>query len=158
MKTFPTVLTILLTSLILSSCAASMPESTSSSQPSVQNRIIAPDALFDHTWLWHDTADSHGIKVLPANPERYTLRFSRDGRLAVVADCNRGTGPYALTKDRLTIKPLAMTRVFCFGQSQADAFVAALMKVEEFALDAKVLKLKLKDGGAMTLSAEKVEK
>lgn len=52
-------------------------------------------------------------------PERYTLHFLADGRLALRLDCNRGTGSWQTSPDaagtsgQLSFGPIATTRMFC---------------------------------------------
>lgn len=55
-----------------------------------------------------------GPAALPTpDPERFTLQFTDQGRVAVVADCNRCNGVYTLTAHELTVSALACTRAFC---------------------------------------------
>jgi heat shock protein HslJ len=61
--------------------------------------------------------------IAPDRPEHYTIRFDRSGRFAVRADCNRGGGTYSVSPDRrLTIGPVALTRVGCPPGSLSDRF------------------------------------
>ena len=51
-------------------------------------------------------------------PERYTLHFLADGRLALRLDCNRGSGSWQATpaagdSGQLSLGPIATTRMFC---------------------------------------------
>ncbi len=78
--------------------------------------------VVDVVWEWVSTTTPvEEVKV--DNPDRYTLRLGGDGRLALKADCNRGTGGYAISGDRaLTVKPIALTRAMCPPGSLSDRF------------------------------------
>jgi heat shock protein HslJ len=68
--------------------------------------------------------------VKPERPERYTVRFERTGRLVVRADCNRGGGPYTVTTERrISLGPIALTRVGCPPGSLGDRFARDLARV-----------------------------
>lgn len=57
--------------------------------------------------------------VTVEQPERYTLHFLADGRLALRLDCNRGTGSWQASpaaagpSGQLSFGPIATTRMFC---------------------------------------------
>jgi heat shock protein HslJ len=59
-------------------------------------------------------------------PENYTVEFLADGQVAVQADCNRGSGSFTTTDNRLTIGELATTRAACPPGSISDDFLRAL--------------------------------
>jgi heat shock protein HslJ len=77
-------------------------------------------------WQWVSlTTPTEQINV--GSPERYTVQFGADRRLALRADCNRGAGSYSITSDRqIKIGPLALTRAMCPPGSLGDRFVADL--------------------------------
>jgi len=59
-----------------------------------------------------------GASIQSGDTARYTLNFGSDGRVAAKLDCNRGTGPWQVTKANaqggsLRIGPLATTRAMC---------------------------------------------
>lgn len=85
----------------------------------------APD-LLGQVWqlqgIYYNDADD----IRPDQPERYTLEFLEDGAVAIGADCNRVTGQYAVTGDRLTLEPGASTEAACPPDSIAADFVFAL--------------------------------
>jgi uncharacterized protein YidB (DUF937 family)/heat shock protein HslJ len=66
-------------------------------------------------------------------PDRYTVRFDSGGRLAVRADCNRGTGTYTVSSDRrLMVNPLALTRAMCPLGSLSDRFAAQVSRATRY--------------------------
>lgn len=74
-------------------------------------------------------------------PARATLRF--DGtRVAGSDGCNRLMGPARVDGDRLALGPLAGTKMACAqGQAEADAFGAALSRVQRFVVQGETLSL-----------------
>ena len=64
--------------------------------------------------------------VVPDDPARYTLELAGDGRAAVRADCNRGSGTYTLDGRSLSFGPLATTRALCPPGSISDRYLAQL--------------------------------
>jgi para-nitrobenzyl esterase len=66
-------------------------------------------------------------------PDLYTIRFESGGRVAVRADCNRGTGTYTVSSDRrLTVNPFALTRAMCPPGSMSDRFAAQLSRATRY--------------------------
>ncbi len=81
---------------------------------------------------------------------RYTVLFQAGGKVAVQADCNRGSGSYALNGSALSFGPLAMTRAMCPPGSRDGEFLAALSAVTGQAFRGNDLVLTLKsDSGSM---------
>lgn len=65
-----------------------------------------------------ESPGDNAVVLSADDPQRYTLDFSKDGRLAARLDCNRGTGSWlAAAADAqggsLRIGPLATTRAMC---------------------------------------------
>jgi heat shock protein HslJ len=91
----------------------------------------APDTVADAgsaadvtevTWEWVRLTTPVEQMDIDA-PERYTVKFGKDGRVTLKADCNRGTGGYSMSDDRrLTFKPIALTRAMCPPGSLSDRF------------------------------------
>ena len=140
--------------LAIAACAATdvgaplMPGSVNAPPPP-----LAPpgDALLaDTTWSWRETVMSDDKRIKPDAPERYTLLFQPGGRIAVRADCNRGSGTYALNGGALSLGPMAMTRAMCPPGSMDDEFAKQLGAVsgQLFKGDELVLTLKF-DSGSM---------
>jgi len=135
--------------LILGACAPSAPKST---LPPVTPIMIPPSMpsaaqeLGGGAWHWE------GPEGNPVPRERYTVEFTGDGRVLVLADCNRGSSRY--TQDaggRLTLAPIATTKMACPAGSQDTAFLRQLGAVEGYRVDAGTLQLQLRGGGTMRL-------
>jgi heat shock protein HslJ len=86
------------------------------------------------TWAWQSTEETGGAVSSVPNSDKYTLTFDAAGRVAVLADCNRGSGSYEIDGDEIRIGPLALTRALCPPDSLSDAFVAHLGAVSSLEL------------------------
>jgi heat shock protein HslJ len=91
-----------------------------------------PSDLQDVTWEWVSfTTPVEQIQV--DGPSRYTIRFGPDGRVAMKADCNRGTGSYEFGADRrISFKPLALTRAACPPGSLSDRFAKEVGRASSY--------------------------
>ena len=84
------------------------------------------------TWEWEGLSSPSEQRTIDT-PERYTIRFDSGGRVAVRADCNRGTGSYTATPDgQLTLTPMALTRAMCPQGSMSDQFARAVSTATRF--------------------------
>lgn len=91
-------------------------------QAGATSDTASPQSLTDVTWEWVSLTTPTEQVTVDA-PDRYTIQFGPDGRVAVKADCNRGTGRYTTTPERgITISPLALTRAACPAGSLSDRF------------------------------------
>lgn len=106
--------------------------------------IAATPALAGAVWRWQ--APHPG-----AVSDRYTLQFVDDRRVLVRADCNRGSGRYAIDPNgRLMLTPIALTKMGCPAGSLDTTFVRRLGEVDGYRLDDHTLQLTLRDGSSMT--------
>ena len=86
-------------------------------------------------------------------PERYTLHFLADGRLALRLDCNRGNGSWQATpasgdSGQLSFGPIASTRMFCPPPSLDSKLARDLGLVRSYRLrDGHLLLSGQADGG-----------
>jgi putative lipoprotein len=85
-------------------------------------------------------------ELLPENADNaYTVRFTGDGKVSGMGDCNRFSGSYAWTNARnvhkLHINQLASTRMACPDGSGEGRFFAALQKVDKYYMDGRLLVL-----------------
>ncbi len=111
------------------------------------------ERLVGITWYWQGTLMSDDSQFVPDDRRRYTVLFSRDGRVAVRADCNRGAGKYVLEGRSLTISALAVTKAACPPGSLEQRFLAQLSNVASLLWRGDVLHLEIKfDSGTMTFS------
>ena len=110
--------------------------------------------LVEITWYWQGTWMGDGSQVTPDDPERYTVQFSRDGRVAVRADCNRGVGTYDRRGQSLAVSVRALTKAACRPGSLERRYLVQLNGVDRLSWPGDLLVLGLKDdAGVMRFSA-----
>jgi heat shock protein HslJ len=111
---------------------------------------ILPPEIVDTTWEWVGfTSPVEQLTIDAAS--NYTIRFLRDGRLSVRADCNHGMTQYSVSAERgITIQPIALTRVACSPGSLSDRFVKELEQVRiYFTRDGDFFLEKAMDSGTL---------
>jgi heat shock protein HslJ len=106
-------------------------------------------------WVWQRTEMSDDTTIVSPDPNKYTISFQADGRLAIRADCNQGGGSYVLDGPQLTITPGPMTLIACPPPAQDAAFMRGLRDVATYVMDGDNLVLNLKvDSGNMIFSPQ----
>ena len=126
--------------VLVAGCGPGQPESTSQAPaPATNGANLPSDAslppdVADVTWQWVSfTTPVEQVNV--DAPERYTIRFEPDGRVAVRADCNRGTARYSVSADRrIALQPMALTRAMCAPGSLSDRFVKEVGRATSYFL------------------------
>ncbi len=112
-------------------------------------------ALTQGVWLWQHTAYANDQTVVCADPRKYTLAFLDSGLYGVQADCNHGSGSYAVAGTQLTFQPGPMTRAACPPGSQDTVFLQDLGQVAMYVFDGENLVLNLwLDSGNMVFSPQ----
>jgi heat shock protein HslJ len=96
-----------------------------------QDSTLAPNVV-GVTWQW--VSFMTPVEQLNVDtPARYTIRFERDGRAAVQADCNRGTTRYSVSRDRrIMLGPIVLTRMMCPAGSQGDRFAREVGRASSY--------------------------
>lgn len=83
------------------------------------------------------------------------LLFRGDGRVTGFGGCNRLSGTYEVRGDRLTLGPLAATRMACADAMDIEsAFLGALGRVRRWKLESGRLKLLPDEGSPLAVFAE----
>jgi len=105
-------------------------------------------------WRWSRLVGSDPLDV--PRPGLYTLELRPDGRYALRADCNTGSGAYTLEGGRLELLPGPMTAAECGPGSLSDRFLRLLGQVEGVVQDGDRLVLPLaEEAGAMEFEARR---
>jgi para-nitrobenzyl esterase len=111
--------------------AAGAPGAGGAQSPTATDTALPSDAL-DVTWLWESLVTPVET-VRPDRPELYTLQFDRSGRVAVRADCNRGSSQYTVSAGRrITLGAMALTRAACPPGSLSDRFARDVGRVSSY--------------------------
>jgi heat shock protein HslJ len=87
------------------------------------------------TWRWIARTGSEPVSV--PSPDRYTIAFAPNGTYAIRADCNTGRGTFAVDGATVTISPPGLTRAYCGDASLDRTFLAALVRVTRYEVDAQ---------------------
>jgi heat shock protein HslJ len=112
------------------------------SMPVTQNTACSP---VDKVWRWTSLTGAEAVDV--PHPGRYTLELRGDGRYAIRADCNTGSGAYRMEASRISLSPGPLTRAACGSDSLGDRFAALLGRVTGFLTGGDRLVLELDEGG-----------
>jgi heat shock protein HslJ len=139
-------LRLLLLLAMATGCAEYQPRSALAQTQSSQNispLYVLPPEVLEKQWQWVG-GTSAGTNLSVAEPARYTIRFTSQGRIEVRADCNRGVGSYAVQAQQgLNLGPLALTRAMCLAGSQGDQFIQMLTSARTYSLQDGHLRLSL---------------
>lgn len=109
--------------------------------------------LVGMTWRWERFVDPIAGGLDIPEPSRYTVLFTADGIVRVVADCNEGSGSYMVDENELTVRILRTTEEDCGDESLSEEFVDNVNSSSSFRLvdDRLVLSLRW-DTGSMELA------
>ncbi len=151
-------LATMLVTLLFAACAAPVASTQATPRFVPANATpptiaMASNELVGPTWQWQGSALPGGGALEVSSPEHYTLTFQAGGRVLLRADCNRGSGGYELSDQRMTMGPAATTKMGCPPGSQDAEFLRQLSAVASYAIKGNELVLTLRDGGAMRFRA-----
>ncbi len=106
-------------------------------------RAAGPSFPVETLWV----AESLGGTAF-ASVSRPTLRIGRDGRAGGSAGCNRYMGKVEIAGPALTVGPLAMTRMACFGAGGDNErrFAQAMSRASRWSLVRRQLVIETPDG------------
>lgn len=98
---------------------------------------LAEDAseLSGTAWQLVEIASMDDSSTKPDTASKYTLTFGEDGRAAILADCNRGTGSWtSKSAGELQFGPVAATRALCPPGSISDKYLAQFEWVRSYTM------------------------
>lgn len=126
------------TGAVLSSDSGPGPDAA----PGATDSTLSPHVL-EVTWQWvRMTTPVEQIDI--DQPDDYTIHFGSDGRVAMKADCNRGTGRYSVSSDRrITFQAIALTRMMCPKGSLSNRFVKEVGRAKSYFIKDEELFLEL---------------
>lgn len=114
-------------------------------------------ALIGPVWQWTQTLYNDDRKVVPENPENYTVQFFEDGTISVNADCNVKGGTVLISpgEKTISIEITQSTMAFCPKGSLEDKFVKGLLAAAIYFTKNGELYIDLKyDSGTMKFSKQ----
>jgi len=117
-------------------------------------RSTDPQSVLNKTWQWVSTI-TPVEKIAVANPERYTIILTDEGKLQARFDCNRGGGEFKISPGKLSFGPPISTRMACPEDSLDGFFMRDLQRVVSFFVENGMLYLELPyDSGTMKFRPE----
>lgn len=129
---------------MLMACSASTDPSKSKAS------AAAPKLASAHLGAWFWVGSSAGAKrTAIADPSRFSLDFQADGRVLIVADCNRGHSSFQLESGRLTIGAPGLTKMGCGPQSRDREFIASITQAQRLVPVGAQMQIELGDGKRM---------
>jgi para-nitrobenzyl esterase len=117
--------------------------------------VGTPPELRGTSWRWVGfTSPAETLTI--AEPERYTLAFVEGDRVALRADCNRGSSSVTSSSPGvLGVGPMAMTRAMCPPGSLSDRFARDVSRVVRYSIRGGELHLELPtDSGVLRFAQE----
>lgn len=108
----------------------------------------------DIQWHWTNAFFERPMyKSLTPDPQRFTIQFLSDNRLALQVDCNSAGGSYILSGSKLKIALGFITEAYCGDDSLDKDYLDLLVHVTRYELENSILVLYLEEGlGQMTFS------
>ncbi len=135
---------LLVLPLLLAACSSN-PESADSPAAIIASRLAETSWRLQHIQSMNDET------FVPATGAVFTLHFQAEDRVAMQADCNRGSGSYNQTGSQLEFGVIATTRALCPPASLHDRFLSNLEYVRSFVLqDGKLHLATMADGAILT--------
>jgi heat shock protein HslJ len=108
------------------------PESTATAEPA--GGLVGP------TWRWSELI-TEGEPTIISEAQSYTIKFEPDLTLQIAADCNTGSGLYAVDGDRIRLNLSGVSQSECAADSRSAEYLALLGTVDEYELDEGLLLL-----------------
>lgn len=125
------------------------PTSAPTAKATVATAPAAGAGLTGTTWKWVRFVDASSASEI-ATPDKYTIQFSADGKITVVADCNKASGTYKIEGSRLIMMLNSVTWAACPAGSLSDKFVKNFALTTLYFLDGDNLFVQLLgDGGIL---------
>lgn len=138
--------------ILLSGAVAAAASSVSGTGLRKNVREIVVGDLSANSWLWRKYAPQQGV-VMVEHPLDYELKFSKDGTLAIKADCNRASEKYTIDGSNISITIGPSTLRACPGESRGEQFLQLLGTAKSFVIAGDTLIIVLKDDISLALTA-----
>jgi heat shock protein HslJ len=144
--------------LLVSTTQAEFTENSSLVLTGDDGRLTLRPSLIGVVWEWQVFRGGDDSVLRPDHPERYTLEFLPNGKLAIQAGCNRATGTYTTDDPRLDLEVGGVTRATCPEGSLMEQYLRDLSDVRSFVMREGRLYLALRiDAGISEFRPRPVE-
>lgn len=105
------------------------------------------------TLAWLGTDAGGARRNAPADPTRYTIAFEASGRATIRLDCNRGSAQWTRDGAKLSLSPVAATKMMCPRGSLDASYASDLAQVASWRVEGEALVLSGRDGSTMRFRA-----
>jgi heat shock protein HslJ len=95
---------------VLSLAACAQPIAPSATSPS---QAATSAAALTGAWRLQSLTRPDSTVVPVSEPDRFTVEFVENNRLALRADCNRGFGGFSTNGNTISLGPVAITKAYC---------------------------------------------
>ncbi len=130
--------------------ATPAPESEAAAASTSMTDTIDSPQLTGVVWEWLGSSYSNDKQHIVKWPSRYTVLFSVDGTVQLLADCNNGTGTYHTEGSGLSLDVAATANKACASGSKSQNFIDELNQAASFVFEDENLVINLKvDTGNM---------
>ena len=100
-------------------------------------------------WRWVSFTGPDGRKLVPRHPERYWIELQPEGRLALLADCNHGTGKWEAKGAELALQPMASTLMACPPGSLDSRFTQLIRQSKSYQVQGRTLVVTLRESAGV---------
>jgi len=118
----------------------------------IQSGIIENQAsgaeLKNTVWRWNSLEMSAGNTTVE-KPQNYQLEFMTDGKVNVLADCNRGRGTFKTEGNSLSFSGIFLTKMACPPGSLDNRFLQGLESARTYRIEGNNLLIEGAGGGTM---------
>lgn len=136
------VLPLVGVALALTACgAAARDPGGPSALPAASGGPGQPSLALLGSWRALSLAPAGQGRVTIDEPVRFSVEFAADGKLALVADCNRCSGGYSAGPGSLQATPMACTRAWCASAPVDTQFTALVGAATSWRVDDDRLEL-----------------
>jgi len=112
---------------------ATAPEPPAAATPEA---ATATGRLAGTSWRLVKIQSMDDTTQVPDDPSKYTLTFGADGTAQIVADCNRGTGPWKSdSASQLEFGVIAATQAMCPPGSLHDTYMKQFEWVRSYVIE-----------------------
>lgn len=147
--------------LVLAACASPTAGPGPAQTDNIGHEAVDARSLAARHWRLADATEAGGQRIDALFPDAAKpLRFEfADGRIAISGGCNRLSAAYTLEGGRLSVGPVAQTKMFCGGgalMAADDAIVAQLARPHSVSMDGNRLVLASADGERLVFDGEAI--
>jgi len=116
--------------------APALPATEADEQTLVEEpKSEGPGVLGGTSWRLVQIMSMDDNAFKPDDPSKYTLSFSTDGGMNLLADCNRGKGSWTSESgSQLKFGPIATTMAMCPPESLHDRYLAQFEWVRSYVI------------------------